>query len=446
MYLSRIEIENLRGFRSDDLRIDLDLRRPDGRFAGWTVIAGRNGTGKTTFLKAIAMAVAGPVGIYTLQQSLAGWIRVGQVEAEVVAHLHIDPAYDHSPEGIFRARLGMRMGDRDREPQLNIGTSPTFLYVRKSESREVSPVGPWALNPQGCFIAGYGSYRRLMGHAADAQRLMSGPSNVARLVSLFREDASLVESIQWLRELHLRRLEKREGAEELLESVLALLNDELLPPPSRVMEIDSEGLWVEQHGVKLLLTEMSDGYRTVAALVMDLVRQLHAAYPEFKLVDQSGRRVVPYPGVVLIDEVELHLHVSWQQKIGFWFKERFPNIQFIVTTHSPFVCQAADPKGLIRLPAPGEEKPAEHVPEELYQTVVNGTVDEAVLTSLFGLEHVHSNRSERLRKRVAELEVRLLDGKASAEEKEELERLAAQLPSTPSALVDRAARKFRLDE
>lgn len=191
---------------------------------------------------------------------------------------------------------------------------------------------------------------------------------------------------------------------------------------------------------------MSDGYRTMAALVMDLARQLHATYQEFKLVQQRGTLCVPYPGVVLIDEVELHLHVSWQRKIGFWLKRHFPNIQFIVTTHSPFVCQAADPKGLIRLPAPGEERTAEHVSEELYRTVVNGTVDEAVLTELFGLEHVHSDESEKLRTRVAELEARVVMGSATEEERAELDRLTAQLPSTGSALVDRAMRSLGLDK
>ena len=127
-------------------------------------------------------------------------------------------------------------------------------------------------------------------------------------------------------------------------------------------------------------------------------------------------------------------------------KEHFPNIQFIVTTHSPFVCQAADPKGLIRLPAPGENRTAEHVSGELYKTVVNGTVDEAALTELFGLEHVHSDRSEQLRERVAQLEAHVLEGAATPEDREELKRLSAQLPDTGSALVDRAVRKLGLDK
>jgi hypothetical protein len=49
MYVRRIRIENVRCFRSGALAVDLDLRRPDGTFAGWTVVAGRNGAGKTTF-------------------------------------------------------------------------------------------------------------------------------------------------------------------------------------------------------------------------------------------------------------------------------------------------------------------------------------------------------------------------------------------------------------
>jgi len=54
---------------------------------------------------------------------------------------------------------------------------------------------PWKQDPQGWLVVGYGPYRRLTGHASDAQRLMTGPERVARLVSLFREDASLVECV-----------------------------------------------------------------------------------------------------------------------------------------------------------------------------------------------------------------------------------------------------------
>ncbi|WP_434381495.1 AAA family ATPase [Melittangium boletus] len=457
MYISRVQLENIRGFGSGDLRVDLDLTRPDGRYAGWTVLAGRNGSGKSSFLRAVALAVAGPFVARGLQQSFVRWIHGNEELALASVDLILDerdvflseverPSSTLSSEMVWRASrsggepsLGFPLASH---PQIHGALGPVSHLV--NESALVG--GPWHQNLAAWFIAGYGPYRRLSNSSSDAHRLSEGPLQLSRLANLFRDDVPLTEGIQWLRELHLLNLEGKEGAESMLRGLLNLLNDGLLPEATTVEKVDSEGLWVTQRGASLPLRDMSEGYRTVVALVIDLARQLASSYNEFIPERQDGQWRVLYPGVVLIDEIELHLHLSWQRRIGFWFKRHFPNIQFIVTTHSPFVCQAADPKGLIRLPAPSEDRTAEHVSDELYKTVVNGTVDEAALTELFGLDHVHSDASERLRERVAQLEARVLDGEALPGEREELERLAARLPNTGSALVDRAVRKFGADK
>ena len=275
---------------------------------------------------------------------------------------------------------------------------------------------------------------------------MEGPDPIARVVSLFREDSSLVESITWFREIYLKRLEKRAGFSSLERSILNIMNDGLLPGSTKVKKINSDGLWVEQDGVKLPLTELSDGYRTTAALVLDIIRLLYRNFGKLEVKkgkDQEGEHYkILHDGVVLIDEVDLHLHVSWQRGFGFWLKRHFPNIQFIVTTHSPFICQAADPRGLIRLPAPGEDRPAEHVSEELYNTVVNGSIDDAVLTELFGLDTPYSEPAERLREDVARLEAKLQTGKASDKDRRKLEDLRARLPQNLSTDVEQALRKL----
>ena len=148
---------------------------------------------------------------------------------------------------------------------------------------------------------------------------------------------------------------------------------------------------------------------------------------------------IPHSGVVLIDEAENHLHPALQQQLGFWLKRHFPNVQFIVTTHSPFICQAADPGGLLRC-VDGRIEP---VPESLYTTIVNGSSDEAAVTEMFGLPHAHSPRAEKLREDVARLEVKVRRGLASEAEIAEYKRLRAALPSTPLAAMDQALRGTR---
>lgn len=448
MYIRKLQIENIRCFGAADEGVDLDLTRPDGSYAGWTVIAGRNGTGKTTLLRAISLSIVGPLVARNLQESFAGWIRKGAESALVRTQMDYDIRDRFVGSGNIPAPpfwTGLRWQSQPGGPEPSLEAPPGLNPRTRAR---IPDRGPWSDNPQGWFVAGYGPFRRLSGHASDAQRLMSGPPRIARLVSLFREDASLTEAIEWLREIYFRQLdlERREKGSEVLAlfnlqmAVLELLDDGLLPDGAQVERFDADGLWIRRDNVVLPLMELSDGYRTMIALVFDLVSQLHRCFGELTLQKRDGRVFLPYRGVALIDEIDTHLHVSWQQRIGFWLKEHFPGIQFIVTTHSPFICQAADPNGLIRLRAPGDDKATGQVREALYYTIVNGGADDAVLTELFGLEHPHSDAAERLREQVSELEALVLEGKATPKQKRELERLEAQLPGTPSAGIEKALR------
>jgi energy-coupling factor transporter ATP-binding protein EcfA2 len=287
----------------------------------------------------------------------------------------------------------------------------------------------FAGSESGQFLVGYGPFRRLAGGSAEALSLMRGPA--ARIASLFSEDASLAEGVAWLINQHLRALEGKAGAQELKDSVLHLLGDGLLPDGYRVNAVDSDGLWVEYRGDRFPLREMSDGYRTVTALVVDLIKQL----------DEAGL-TAESPGVVLIDEVDAHLHVSWQKRIGPWLKKHFPRIQFIVSTHSPYVCQAADPGGLIRLPGPDEQEPPRVVSQDLYERVVFGSGDDAVLSDLFGLDTPYSPRAVELREHLAELEFQVATGQADADRVREWEELRDRLSSSPPSRVEDVSRRF----
>ena len=87
----------------------------------------------------------------------------------------------------------------------------------------------------------------------------------------------------------------------------------------------------------IFLHQFSDGQRVLFGLLGDITRRL-------MLLNPVADDPLLGNGVVLIDEVELHLHPSWQQKIILILRESFPNIQFIVTTHSPHVLSTVDKK------------------------------------------------------------------------------------------------------
>jgi hypothetical protein len=125
MYIREVWIDNVRCFRGgDEGRVHLALTRPDGRCAGWTVVAGRNGTGKSTFLKAIALAVVGPSAARSLQETFAGWIRTGEEAAYVGAEL-TQGKRDIFREGgrlasvPFWADLELRQQEHEPEPILS---------------------------------------------------------------------------------------------------------------------------------------------------------------------------------------------------------------------------------------------------------------------------------------------------------------------------------------
>lgn len=90
--------------------------------------------------------------------------------------------------------------------------------------------------------------------------------------------------------------------------------------------------------------ELSDGLRLMTALVLDLAWRCAVTNPHFGA--DSARRS---HGVVLIDEIDKHLHPTWQRTIVGTLRKSFPNLQFIATTHSPFVVQSVETESLINL-------------------------------------------------------------------------------------------------
>lgn len=170
-------------------------------------------------------------------------------------------------------------------------------------------------------------------------------------------------------------------------------------------------LFLNKAGVKLDVCQFSDGERGILALVLDLARRLSQANPKLEDPLRDGK------AVVLIDELDLHLHPLWQRTIVAQLTQTFPNCQFIATTHSPFIIQSLIKGQLINLdPRSFETEYADKSIEDITEDVMGVDMPQ---------------KSERYQEmmRVAEEYFRLLrtTQPSSLEEKETLKRQLDEL-------------------
>jgi predicted ATPase len=402
MYIDKISLQNVRGFDS----LNFNLGRPDGTHAGWTVFTGDNGSGKSTLLKAIAVCLTGKDTARALQPSFHRWIRDGStsessIQLELLQCVDDDSMAEkgRTPETFkFPAKVTLKNGGKET-------TIDSAIPATKPPSYQTPQRSIWSPNAAGWFSCGYGPFRRMFGASPEATRQMVAPST-ERFVTMFQEAASLAEVDQWLRNLKHKELESRAAEKEQLALVLDLLRDDLMPNHITVDRVDSDGLWLrDRNGVELAWSEMSDGYRSAAALLADIVRHLIGTYGLDGLSEKanSGKTVIKRSGVVLIDEIDAHLHPEWQRNIGFWLKRHFPKIQFLVTTHSPIICQAADENGLFVLSEPGSDVVPRQLTDEEYRKVIASRPDTILLTPAFGLQNTRSPRAVDSRAELARL-------------------------------------------
>lgn len=405
MYIHAVSLRNIRGFET----LDFKLARPDGKYAGWTVFTGDNGSGKSTLLKAIAVCLTGKDTARSLQPSFHRWIRQGAKDGKASMQLEILRTEEDDeltsggppPDGPFPAKLTLENGGKEAALLSSIPPGKTKSY--KLPDRTV-----WSSSAAGWFSCGYGPFRRVFGASSDATQIMVS-TFTARFATMFQEAASLSEADRWLRELDHKKLESKKAEREQLDVLLEILKDDLMPNQLTVKRVDSDGLWLaDRNGVELAWSEMSDGYRAALALLTDIVRHLINAYGVAGLTDRDadGRLFIKRSGVVLIDEIDAHLHPEWQMQIGFWLKRHFPNIQFLVTTHSPIICQAADENGLFVLPEPGSSAEPRALSDEDYRKVIASRPDTILLTPAFGLQNTRSPKAVEGRAEYARLQAK----------------------------------------
>lgn len=417
MYLRKVEIENIRSIAR------FEWEAPPEDPAGWHVLIGDNGSGKTTILRSIALALLGRnEEAHRLRQDFRQWVRHQQQQGKIDLQLQHDPDFD--PQDAVRLDRAVRLG--------------VTLYAEYG-GRAILAFADQAYDAgRGWFSASYGPFRRFVGDDEEDREIARTSPRLARHITLFGDRYALSGCVPWLITLTHKKLAARsQGAGEdhpdirALNAVVAFINQPgFLPHGTRLSEITAEDVYfLDGNGATVTLQELSDGYRSVLGMTLELLRQLLGAYDLDHVFDPARPTQVSAPGVVLIDEVDAHLHPTWQRDIGFWMRKHFPRIQFIVTTHSPIVCRAAVKGSVYRLPGPGTDESARRIEGPELDRLLYGNVLEAYGTGIFGADVTRSQEGERLMHRLAELNVKELDQGLTPDEADEQERLRAAMPT-----------------
>ena len=336
MKLKSVEIENYRAIEKLKLSLDPSL----------TVLHGDNGYGKTSVLSAIAVglgdeAMLGPfldVFIYFCEED---W-REGAGNPLVSLT---------SMDGKACERPGTRSVVKRKKAEEE-------MSVHRENLEEALVEDSHADNKDMPIGALYGTDRTVsdVPESVVSPRQFQLPRRVPRLDALkgalsartdfedlftwfyFKEDEELREQKE--RRDFDYQLKEVSAVRQAISSMLPEVSDPRTEsnPPRFVVSQKSEQGQVE----KLSLDQLSGGYRIVLALAADLARRMVQGNPHLDDPLESE-------AVVLIDEVELHLHPKWQQRILDDLQRTFPNAQFIVSTHSPQVLTTVEPQRIVEL-------------------------------------------------------------------------------------------------
>lgn len=423
MHVERLSIRNIRSLRQFTLELDPE------ETAGWHVLLGDNGAGKSTIVRSLALAVMGGPNAYATREDWSRWISHDRHTAVVEAVLRQHPEDRWVGSGRTSGEpieVTVEISARSASPPHN-GPLATPILSGDSTERTVWGGG------SGWFSASFGPSRRFSGADPEMDRLYLTHPRLAPHLTAFGENVALGECLRWLTNLRVKGLQGDHEARRIEDSVVDFINGaDLLPHGARIREVTGERVVIEDgSGSPVAIDEMSDGHRSILSLTLELMRLMFAFYStdDARSMMDAAASKVALPGIVAIDEIDAHLHPRWQQRIGDWFVDRFPETQFFVTTHSPIICRAARRGSVWLLPTPGSDDTPRRIEGSELARLVDGNILDAYGTELFGEEVTRSPASEAKLDRLAALNRKRLTAALSSDEEKELEDLRAAMPT-----------------
>jgi len=285
--IARVEISYFKGI--SHLELEIPFHREDKSGAPALMIIGENATGKSSSLAAIALALIG--------RSEAGKLK------------KFMPSLVHSE--------GVNHFDQLDAPLIKVSVGFHFSPVQAAFSFDARRQLICSENEPSMLVLGYGARRFF-----DTRKRDRPVGGAARVRTLFDPLATIPYPADWLRQQTGSRLDTIAAA---LRIILTLgEDDELIVTP--------DFIGVRANGRVVSIDALSEGYRSVFVMVVDIIRELLEHWGN---IEQAQ-------AVVLIDELETHLHPRWKMQVMGSLRRVFPRVQFIVTTHDPLCLRGMD--------------------------------------------------------------------------------------------------------
>ena len=389
VFLKRIQIKNIRSIAE----LDLDFGGENHRTRKWTLLLGENGTGKSTILRCIALLLCGRDALPDLLgRNPTDWIRFGCKKA------HIKGVVGNTKGSERKIALKLKWGDT----------------ISETLDHNVEGLAPlekaFKHNKRHYFLAGYGVSRRLS-HAGIIQSVHDRAGAVR---TLFDPDATLLPLASWAMDLHYT------GGERSLDLIKETLGA-LLPADVKFLHIDKrrKALIFETADGHVSLADLSDGFQNMAAWAGDLLYRTTGA--------PFARRSNPLAtrGLLLLDEIDLHLHVKWQRRLRRFLGKSLPEFQIVATTHSPVTAQQSGPGEIHVLTRPARKEPPML---RCYEDVPHRLGLHQLVEPFFGVDTVDSEYLATLKNEYRELAAR---ERRSEDDERRLEGLREQLADAP---------------
>ncbi len=413
MNIKDISIQNFRGFEDCSLQFNRQM----------TVVIGDNGAGKTTILEALSFVL----GTFFLGIDGAKLRSLKDAEKRKVIlspesfeiQLPFKIAVNHSLEGQtyswYRASNKVRGGVSYKEANALINRAKYLneqIRIKGAEAVELP------------LLAYYGVER--FAEKRQKKAYAKGSSRIDGYYSALDPRSIKRKFFDWFKTLEDEALKFNKNKKLYTAFTAAIV--EMVPQWKNIhfSWLHNDILGQLENGNWLPFHQMSDGYRNIIRIAADI------AYRAIKLNPHLGAEAVKNTeGVVLIDEIDMHLHPKWQRHIIADFKRTFPKIQFIVTTHSPFIVQSLLSDEIINLN--GNRMP---------ENPQNLSIDENI--SFMGVDNIRSRFFEEKENLVSEylslLEKENFSERSAAKLDELLEKVSADPVLVAKLKIERLAK------